>query len=153
MPDLTTQTGGNFLKVFVQSWNSFAEQMEQKIFDYFRQQVSLGRSTQDVIRELEESQKAGTGIFKRLMGEAELNLENGLNTVFQIESNNFQADLVEWVLDPTAEHCDSCLAQAAKGPRPMDEMPLPSTQPTIGETNCHVFCKCTLQPVGVAIAP
>jgi hypothetical protein len=32
-------------------------------------------------------------------------------------------------------------------PRAREDVPFPGMQPTIGETNCERYCKCTLEPV------
>ncbi len=51
-----------------------------------------------------------------------------------------------WVLT-AAEHCEGCLEQAAKGERPLKDIP------PIGSQDCKSNCKCYVQPVGVVTTP
>jgi hypothetical protein len=105
------------------------------------------------LTELDDSLNNGQMIFKDLIGSVEREMDYGLNLEYQISSNVPAGDLppgsemVKWTLEPSAEHCDSCLYQASLPARDIATVPIPGTQPTQGETNCTSFCKCSLVPV------
>jgi len=53
--------------------------------------------------------------------------------------------LINWELDPGAEHCDTCLQYAANSPYPANALPgIPGQAPTL----CNGSCRCSLVPVG-----
>lgn len=58
--------------------------------------------------------------------------------------------LMNWILDPSADHCEDCLALSAGGPYtdPDDDVeggePL-QTYPGDGDTDCLSNCRCTLE--------
>ena len=118
----------------------------EKVKNYVIQQEALGFTFQEVIQELEAQQENGLGLFAQIGGDIERQVEDGLNRIFQIESNQGIAEKVIWQLDPEAEHCESCLYQASLGARPINEVPIPGSQPTIGKDNCEIYCKCSLIP-------
>jgi hypothetical protein len=95
----------------------------------------------------------GQAIFKDLLSAVEGELDYGLGLEYQISSNfpagkmPAGAEMVKWTLDPAAEHCDSCLYQASLPARDIATIPVPGSQPTVGEKNCRVYCRCTLEPV------
>jgi hypothetical protein len=155
MPQFGTQTEANFFRVFARGINDVIADAERMIQQYVSEQTALGRDPRDVYAELEASQKGDLGLMKKIVGRFEAKIQEGGNIVFQIASNEPLKDMAEkfvWTLDPAAEHCDSCLAQAGMGPRAWEDIPYPTTQPKIGETNCETFCKCTLSPEVAIVA-
>ena len=52
--------------------------------------------------------------------------------------------LLEWQLDPRAEHCDTCPKLALLPPLPLDLWP---TLPGEGATECNVGCRCCMRAV------
>ena len=149
MPQLDTATGLNFFRVYVRGWNTLYDEIERESQQYVQEQLALGRTPKEILLELEQSRDNGLGLFRRFAGRVESRMDLGINVTFQLSSNRpvETATMYEWKLDPFAEHCDSCLAQSKMGPRPFDEIPYPSSQPTIGKTNCEAYCKCQLVPV------
>ena len=148
MPNLSTDVERNFFRVFVRGVNTMADQIEADIRQYFDEQVALGRDPMDILTELEDSRKNGLGLIKSIVGRVEGKVDFGTNTVFQLASNEplkQSSGLFNWVLDPMAEHCDSCLWQSKQEPRPWDQMPFPTSQEDHG-TNCGRYCKCTIEP-------
>lgn len=52
--------------------------------------------------------------------------------------------LIAWVLDNQAQHCDTCLEYAAGSPYPATSLPgIPGQAPTI----CNGSCRCSLVPI------
>ena len=48
----------------------------------------------------------------------------------------------DWELDPGADHCDDCQANADGGPYPIDGLP---TLPGLGDTRCRGNCRCRIR--------
>ena len=153
MPQLGTAVDRNFFRIFSQGFNTMANEMESSIRQHFNEQVALGRSPLDVLNELESARTDDSGLLRRITAGVEGRLDLGTATLFQIGSNDPLRDAAEffvWRLDPTAEHCDSCLYQASLPPRKYEDIPFPTTQETVGETNCTRYCKCTVEIANVA---
>jgi hypothetical protein len=150
MPQLSTSVEKGFFRVWAQGWNTVYDEIEKEAMQYAREQLALGRSGPDIVAELQRDADNDGGIFRRFAAKVEQRLDLGSNTMFQLSSNRpiEGAELYEWVLDPSAEHCDSCLAQSRLGPRPFDVIPYPSSQPTVGASNCTTYCKCQIIPTG-----
>jgi len=147
MPQLSTNTERNFFKIFLQGFNTLIGQAEENGLQYYREQIALGRNPQEVLNEFKSGDAA---VIRQMRGGIETRIDLGLNTVYQVSSNEpleGVATKFKWTLDPSAEHCDSCIAQAAKEAGDFRSFPMPGTQPTIGETNCARYCKCTLEAV------
>lgn len=149
--DFSTTTEQNFFKVFVRGWAVLYDEMVRESDQYFREQLALGRSPQDIVNEMRVSLNNGQGLFKSWLGKVGGRIDQGGSTLFQLASNAPMEKvdkMMEWALDPMAEHCDSCLAQAALGPRPFSEIPWPGSQPDAGKTNCTIYCRCQIIPSG-----
>lgn len=57
--------------------------------------------------------------------------------------------LIDWVLDPGAQHCETCLEYARNSPYPANRLPgIPGQAPTI----CNGSCRCSLVPHAIAAA-
>lgn len=150
MPELGSQTETNIFRIFLRGFETIADSQQKRVRDFIDQRLALGYSREEIVRQLEIELESSSGIFKELIGAIEKQIDMGLNTVYQVSSNEplaGVAKLFQWTLDPIAEHCDSCLYQAKLPPRSFDIIPYPSTQPTVGESNCQTYCKCTLEPV------
>jgi len=148
MPELTTRLESNMFSLYVDRLNTVYSAFEGQLADYVKTQSALGRSRDEILRQLNTDLANGTGIFQDLLSNTQYETDFGLNGAYQIASNEGIGRKVSWTLDPNAEHCDSCLAQSRMGPRNLADVPFPGTQPTIGETNCERYCKCTLIPEG-----
>ena len=147
--EFSTQTERNFFKVFLKGWNSLYDDIQREAELYFQEQMALGRNPRDILVDLEESRDNGLGLFRKFAGRLEGRVDYGINTLFQIASNapmEQTGELMLWKLDPYAEHCDSCKFQSQQGPRPFSEIPWPGSQPTVGKTNCEIYCKCQIVP-------
>ena len=147
MPELATRTESNVFSLYVRRLNTVYDSFERRMADHIATRVGLGADRNTVLLELLDDLENETGIFSKLGSDAKYEVDFGTNQSYQVASNEGQAkDKVIWQLDPEADHCDSCLAQANMGERTWDEVPFPGMQPTIGETNCERYCKCTLIP-------
>lgn len=137
----------NMFSIFVDKMKLVYDQFVQELAIYVKEQRILGRSDNEIITELEESQKSGTGIFKDLVGQIEAIHDDSLFTHFQITSNNFpneKTKLFVRQLDPAAEHCDSCIYEANLPPRPLSKVVIPGMQQLHGKKNCERYCKCSI---------
>jgi hypothetical protein len=153
MPSFAQGLEQTFFRVWARRWDTVYDNFEKKLRDHIASQVALGRSQKDVLTELDDSLNNGQMIFKDLIGSVEREMDYGLNLEYQISSNfpagkmPAGAEMVIWTLDPAAEHCDSCLYQASLPARDIATIPVPGSQPTVGEDNCRVYCRCSLEPV------
>ena len=148
MPEVATRMEGSVFTLFVKRLNTVYDSFERKMADYVSSRVALGADRNTVLRQILADLENGTGIFEKLLNDAKYEVDFGTNQSYQVAANEALAsEKVEWVLDPDADHCDSCLAQAGMGARAREEVPFPGMQPTIGETNCERYCKCSLVPI------
>lgn len=148
MPPLETRTQRGLFSIYTAGLETIASTIPEKMANYVRSQIILGRSRQEIFEQLEREQAGGTGFYADILSSVNKELDAILNREYQVASNEqLGTGLVKWTLNPDAEHCDSCLHQASLPPRLISEIPLPTTQPTHGETNCGIYCKCTLEPI------
>lgn len=147
MPEVRTRTEGNIFSLYVERLNTVYGTFERRLSDHIKARQALGLSREQVLSELRDDLDGQQSVFNSLVSDAIHETDFGLNTSYQVASNENIAERVIWTLDPEAEHCDSCMHQAGLGPRSYDEVPFPGSQPTVGETNCERYCKCTLEPV------
>lgn len=150
MPNLTTQAERATFRIDLESLSidigSFTAQAMNRIDEL----IAQGFSREEIIRALETDQEKVTGMFKQLTADIERQVDAGLGHQFQLRSNEPLAEanqLVKRVLDPAAEHCDTCIYLAGLPPMPIEEIEYPSMQLTHGETNCGPYCKCTIELV------
>jgi hypothetical protein len=139
----------SFFRVFFRGFSDYFNDVEARLRQDYLEKRALGRTTEDILSEWEASRKGDLGLMRQITSGIELKLDTAGNTIFQLESNNLEGEgeLFKWTLDPSAEHCDSCLHQASLGARAFQDIPIPTTQPTHGETNCTAYCKCTIEVV------
>jgi hypothetical protein len=137
----------NIDKLMFQVFNEKALSLYDTFYADLRNQFlidkQLGISPQETLKRLEGQYKNMTGLFGTLNSQLKKELSETLNTTYQYSSNNYGADakgLYEWVLEPTAEHCDSCLYQAGRGALSINEFPVPGFQSLHGENNCEHYC-------------
>lgn len=147
MPSFDSKFQRIVFELYVQRVNTAYSNFEGRLADYIQTRIAFGQTREGIIAELLADLQNGSGIFKDLVGQVGYETDFGLNAEYQVASNEDVGEVVKWTLDPSAEHCDSCLHQASLGPRPIEEVPFPGFQPTEGKTNCERYCKCTLEPV------
>lgn len=146
MPNLTTQPEVLSFRVWVKRLETFYDNFERKVENYIAAQRAVGRPEREILAELEADKNSGRAIFNEFVGGVEREMDWGMNTEFQVASNvpakplpeGFE--MVKWTLNPSAEHCDSCLYQAKQPARKITEIPIPGSQPTVGEDNCTRYC-------------
>ncbi|TAK57879.1 MAG: hypothetical protein EPO24_09430 [Bacteroidetes bacterium] len=143
---LGTKIEKGLFQLYVARINNTFQEFENELRLYLIEQRLSGKSDATILSELVESQNNGRGIFKDLAGAIEKRVDGTGFKLFQHASNNFADTRTKyvWQLDPSAEHCDSCLYQASRGELGINEFPIPGSQETHGETNCNEYCKCTL---------
>lgn len=143
---LSTKVEQGLFKVYVEKMDNVYTHFTDNLRTHLLKQRALGISDNEIIKGLQADQENGQGLFKKLAGDIESNIDETSFGLFGSFSNNWNdtVNLYDWILDPSAEHCDSCLFQAGRGSLPINEFPIPGTQPTEGATNCNEYCKCTL---------
>lgn len=93
-------------------------------------------------------QQQADGVISNAQAASQLQrtTDNAIWRAYQAERANQAAaaglDMVEWVLDPTAEHCSDCLQLAVGSPYTIDEL---DQSPGDGQTECSVGCRCDLR--------
>jgi len=65
--------------------------------------------------------------------------------VGRLDQMEQQEGLINWVLEPTAEHCPTCLEFAASSPYTAATLP---GIPAQANTECNGSCRCNLELVG-----
>jgi hypothetical protein len=148
MAKLTTNITDKMFRIYVDVAQNIFDKHVKDLRAEVAKMKTVGMDNKNIMAKLEADRVAGTGIYADMNGALASELNNELNLIYQSESNNFSNDnaLYLWQLDPAAQHCDSCLYQAARGALPISAFPVPSYQETHGETNCNDYCKCTLVP-------
>jgi len=154
---------------------ALGDRFQKRLADWVQKQIAKGRTKEDILRELRDSEKQdGEGIIKTILSQTEGDVS--LNTLpagselvtwtLSPESEQMQfpngiefcdpEEVPEWPVHPDTSdwwkhlkdgHCSSCLHQATLGPRDIATIPIPGTQPTVGETNCGRYCCCELIPL------
>jgi hypothetical protein len=66
--------------------------------------------------------------------------------VGRLDEMEQQEILINWVLEPAAEHCPTCLAFAAGSPYTAATLP---GVPAQANTECNGSCRCNLEPAGI----
>jgi hypothetical protein len=129
-----------------------ASQMEN-IFTKFEQDVDAniakmrltGMSNEQIFDRLTENAKGSMDLFGTFKGAVEKQIDEILGTTAQLESNDFNLEEnLKWELDPTViEHCETCLTNADMTPRTFEQWEMIGL-PGMGNTDCTIYCKCTL---------
>jgi hypothetical protein len=155
--------------------NSLNDKFQEQVEKWVQEQIASGRFKEDILKELKDSEmNNGEGILNTILSQTEGNkslktFPAGSDLVRwtlspQSEQRHFPngvkfcdpEEVPEWPVHPdTPEwykqlkdgHCSSCLHQASLGPRDLMLIPVPGSQPTVGETNCGIDCCCELIPL------
>lgn len=126
--------------------DDFARRIEQ----FIEERIAAGDTRSQVEREIDADLNNRGPLYRRFFGDVGGAIDFGANRTFQRHANpapETGKGKFKWTLDPAAEHCDSCVWQSNQPPRPFGEIPLPTEQPTHGETNCGAYCKCQIEEV------
>ena len=81
---------------------------------------ALGMTNEQIVQRLQfelDGESAAFGSFRSAINKSFQDVTNG---TAQMESNDAMkgvADNFEWILDPGAEHCESCIENSEKGPQ------------------------------------
>lgn len=116
--------------------------------DQIENMVAQGIAPEEITRTLMEDIKQETGIFANLSGKVGSLIDNQFGTMTGVVANNEVADLsnlFEWVVEPTAEHCETC--DARDGQQKTYEEWQKLGLPGAGTTLCKQYCKCSLMPI------
>ena len=142
-----------------QDFSLFAGRVNNTVFDasrriqqYVDELMASGMSRIEAVNEIEADLRTRGPLYRSLASDIGLAVDFMANRTFQRASNppptaaekEAGAKFVR-VLNPDAEHCDSCLYEASLPPKDFDEINLPGQQPTHGESNCREFCMCTIE--------
>lgn len=152
MAKLNIRSGGQqFFNVWVKEVDLAYTNFEKRLGLTIESLRASGISNQNIFKRLKADLDAQTDLFSSFSGGIEsadadlLHLESQLASSLEVEGG---ADLFEWVLDPTAEHCGDCLANADKDPMTFEEWQAVGL-PGMGNTECGEYCKCSLDPTEV----
>jgi hypothetical protein len=108
-----------------------------------------GMSDQAIFARLKSDLDNQSDLFSAFSGQIEGANTDLFHLQSQSESNNAvdgASELFEWVLDPEADHCGDCIANAAKEPMSFADWESEGL-PGMGNTECGEYCKCSLDPV------
>lgn len=112
--------------------------------------TGAGVNVDEVQRILLQDIENQTGEFSQLVGDIGLNIDR---SIFQVSSDvsiemvREVSDQFKWELEPSAEHCDTCLERSNMKAQSMEfweNIGLPGSGTT---TICGIYCKCSLEPV------
>ena len=148
MPQFSTNTERGMFQISIKSLGIDLDEFYRRLTNQIDEMRAQGYSLSEIVNTIETDQSNGIGTFSALKGAIEKDVDIALNRQFQLSSNEplAQAEkLVKRVLNPSAEHCDTCVYLAGLPPMPISEIEYPSMQATHGETNCSVYCRCTIE--------
>lgn len=78
-------------------------------------------------------------------GDIEKYADDLVSIAAQTIANDYNAEeLLNWVLDPTADNCDGCIERANRPPMTFAEHEAEGT-PGNADTECGIYCKCSLE--------
>jgi hypothetical protein len=151
LPNLNVTSGG---KQFFSLWTREADiaytNLEKQLGLMVDSLRASGISDAAIFDRLKADIEANKDLFASYAGDIESADTDLVHLEAQLASNDEVSDAAEyftWTLDPTAEHCGDCLANADK-----DAMSFADWQdeglPGMGNTECGEYCKCSLDPVG-----
>jgi hypothetical protein len=142
------------IKFSLDDLSSELSEFKDKLEKYFREQIALGRTKEDVIKELENSKQSGNGIYYELIDDKSdrwkwvlqpCKIENSEGWAeWELIDNKILHDGDYEYLEEERLYCESCLYQASRGILPFDSFPIPGSQPTHGKSNCGQDCMCEL---------
>lgn len=150
MPNFTSPKQRQMFVVSLESMGIDIESFHSQLGNYVDSLRAQGFTPEEILATLEAERAQEIGIFKTLSGDIQRQVDVALNRMFQLSSNEPMAEagkLVQRVLNPAAEHCDTCQYLASLPPMPIEQIEYPGMQATHGETNCAAWCKCTIEPV------
>lgn len=150
MPTFTYPQEKTMFRLTLENMGIDLDAYTQKVVNYVDGLRAQGFSPEEIVAALEADQKNSIGVFADLRGSIEKQIDVAMNRMFQISSNEpvgESSELVHRVLDPAAEHCDTCVYLANLPPMPISEIEYPGMQTTHGETNCGSYCACTIEAV------
>lgn len=149
MPKLNPKSGEQFFKLWVREADLAYNNLEKQLELTIESMRASGISDKAIFDRLKTDLDNNSDLFSSYAGGVEgasadlLHLESQMSSSAEVQD---AADLFIWTLDPTAQHCEDCLANAGKG-----ELPFEFWQglglPGMGNTACGEFCKCSLDPV------
>jgi hypothetical protein len=135
-----------FFKIWVEEVENAYSSMVKDIDLTIQSARAAGMSDEAISLILKDDLDNRSGVFSSYTG----GVNSAGNDLFHLSSQSASnegirdaSDLFVWTLDPTADHCGDCLANASAGEKTFDEW---ETQglPGMGSTECGNYCKCTL---------
>ena len=145
MPDVQAKIRTSFSiwqNKFDAAYDKFSADLEGRILTL----RSQGLSDDIIMGILDRTLTDEVGVFGPFVGDVEKYADDLSSVVAQTASNSdFDAEeLLDWVLDPTAEHCEGCLERAARPAMTFAEHEKEGL-PGSADTECQEYCKCTLE--------
>ena len=145
MPDITTKIRTSFSiwqDKFDAAYDKFSADLEGQILTLRAQ----GLSDNVIMGILDRTLNDEVGVFGPFVGDIEKYADDLTSITAQTASNSdFNMDeLLDWVLDPTAEHCEGCLERASRPAMTFAEHEAEGL-PGSANTECQEYCRCTLE--------
>jgi len=127
---------------FEAAYDKFTADLEGRVLTL----RSQGLSDAVIMGILERTLTDEVGVFGPFVGDIEKYTDDLSSVIAQTASNSEfdPEELLDWVLDPTAEHCDGCLERASRPPMTFVEHETEGL-PGSADTECAEYCKCTLE--------
>jgi hypothetical protein len=133
-------------KLWVESAEAAYDQLEQSLEIAISRMKAMGMSNKEILSRLEMNMNHGTDIFGKFEGNIEGQVDHLVGGIAQADSNTFpDEEMLQWELEPGAEHCETCLERAAMAPKSFVEW-ADLGLPGAGNTECDGYCRCTLLP-------
>lgn len=149
MPEVqVVSTLSTILKTLELSTNKAIEDYLFAVRVRAQEQLDRGVPPDEVYKSLLQDIKDNSGEFKDLTGALGSQIDKALGQTAMDTSNEFisgLSDRYEWVWEPGAQHCDTCEEYNGqiKSYDEWEKIGLPGA----GNTDCTVYCRCTLMPV------
>lgn len=138
-----------FFKIWDDEASAAYKSLTTEIDLTIRSARASGMSNEAIAQALTRDLENRTGAFKSYSG----GVNSAGNDLFHLSAQGASndgvrnsADLFVWTLDPTADHCGDCLANAEAGEKTFEEWESQGL-PGMGSTECGEYCKCSLDPL------
>jgi len=119
---------------------------------FISQQIRAGTDPTELKAVLLRDLKEGGQIFGSFRSQFKATVKNEVENTNRRTINAITyekgVELLDWTLDPGAEHCDDCLNRSEMQPATMKQWQIIGV-PMAGITICGLRCRCRLTPSGI----
>jgi hypothetical protein len=145
-----TSKDKQFFKIWADEAENAYKSLTKDIDLAIRSARATGMSNEAIAQSLTRDLENRSGAFASYAG----GVNSAGNDLFHLTAQGASndgvrdaADLFVWTLDPTADHCGDCLANAEAGEKTFEAWESQGL-PGMGSTECGEYCKCSLDPSG-----